>query len=129
MSKWEANKSNEALNNWALKEVSDATDRLDGTLKFFWGISFSSIGLFITLAKISAPSGTPSPYFWSSMICFLASLLLLLMTIIRNKPDFGEDTDLHVEHSKEIDLVKHRLKLWFFLWFLGLSFAALDLYS
>ncbi len=125
---WDANIAADAIKEWAKKEVADTTDRLEAFLKFFFGISLSSVAAYVAILKLyHGENVVVDVYFFAAIICFILSMLVIITSALREKGNFGENTDLHAEYEKDFEFYVSRMWIWFCFWIVALVFSGVSL--
>lgn len=126
--KWTGDIASEALQEWAKKEITETAGRYEAFLKFFFTVSLSSIAAFSAILKLYKSSGIVDIYFYISMILYLASILVLVLSMLRRNENFDKDTVLYDEYVKDCRFYTQRMWAWFILWLAGILFSGLSIY-
>ncbi|WP_019030190.1 hypothetical protein [Colwellia piezophila] len=127
---WDADLAAEALKDWSKKEISDATDRFESLLKFFFSISLSSIVGFVAIFKLyKEADAVPNNLFIASIIIYILSMALLICVALRDKNKLQHGTNLHTEFNSDFTFVKYSFWGWFVLWGIATLLAGGAIYS
>ena len=127
--KWTAAMAANAIEEWAKKEIVNTSDRTNAFLKFFFGVSLSSVAAFATILKLyKGEVVTVDFLFYIAISFYLFSMLVILLSALRRQNSFNETTDLHSEYESDFNFFRNRMWAWFILWMLGLIFSGLSIY-
>lgn len=110
----------EALREWVKDEIKKGPATILDTGKFFFTVSSSTIGLAITVEKLTTPGPIQLPLL-TSFVLLTASIFIAIRMTIPYTHDLTGDIDLHELYSKHVKRLSILSIAWFTLWFLGVS--------
>lgn len=127
--KWTPSTASAALTEWAKKEIVEADVRFEAFLRFFFGISLSSIAAFFAILKLyEGQTVTIDWLFYSAIAFYITSMLIVVLASLRRKRGFGRNTDLHDEFIEDYNFYRRRMWLWFIAWLVALLLSGLAIY-
>lgn len=127
--KWTADMAANAIQEWAKNEIINNSDRAYDLLKFFFGISLSSIAAYSAILKLyKGAAVTLNIQFFVAIILYILSMVVILMAILKKQNRFDGNTDLYSEYENNYKYITDRMLIWFLLWVFGLIFSGLSIY-
>lgn len=126
--KWTAEMATEAIIDWAKKEITDSTDKLESLVKFLFTVSASSIVAFTAISRLTN-TNIIGCYFILAIGFYLLSMFLLLTVLLRKCGDFVSEADLHTEFEEDTKRIQFRCWLWFWLWLIAVIFSGVSIYA
>jgi len=102
--------------------------------RFLFGVSFTTLGLFVSIIKFSSDIGKFNSYnlvlfIISGIILISSALISLKLAIPKNQIIDPTKIELIQFHYKNTVELQRFSVLWFVLWILGLGFGLLGLFS
>jgi hypothetical protein len=107
-----------AYRKWLENEVSGLSSLRTDLGKFFFGVSSGTIGLIVGYAKTGERISLGCPIYISLTVLSF-SLLAALYLVQPPHWTFSRQTDLIIEHSRQVTNLKWSEGIWFLLWFSG----------
>lgn len=122
-----AKRSREALELWADKEITETSSRLSELLRFLFGVSTTSLLVFITIAKILNLQlfAITLCSFWLAVLFFVLSSSCVLYRLLERPKAIGEkDFDINEEYNLSYERKMKTAYFCFIFWIVGIIFAA-----
>lgn len=109
-----------AIRDWIKEELKNSPRSCHDLGKFFFGVSSASIGIILTLEKLSIKPSIDWKLILSLGFIFISMILSLYMVIpiiVR----ITSDIDLYKLHETQVSKIIYLSILWFISWIFGIS--------
>ena len=108
----------DAIKEWMKSELIHSPQKKYELGKFFFGVSSSTLGIIVGLAKFSKIQFL-SFTLVLSIILFVISILIALIMVLPKLIKISGEVDLFTIHEKIIRFTRFQIYIWFLLWSIG----------
>jgi hypothetical protein len=116
-----------ALRDWAKKDLVDSSTQIYELGRFLFSVSSGTAALFLTLKKISTQSSLNCCLI-ISMLFFLLTIILALYLAIPKLWKISGETDLLSVQRTRVLWAVNKVYIWLIIWVLGLIFGVLSIW-
>ena len=104
-----------AIRDWIKNEIKTGPENRTNLGKFFFGVSSGTIGIIVSIIKLSGPPYLNLYILMSFLFSLVSIIIALFMTIPKIWKLTGE-TDLFKEYREQIIKIKIFIIAWFTSW-------------
>jgi hypothetical protein len=106
----------EGLQSWVKEEFKQGPLRQYDLAKFFFTVSSGTIGLIVSVEKLSS-SLSVKWYLVTSLVGLFLSIIVSLLMALPKSKKIGFETDIQKYHKNRLIKMENYSGVWFVMWF------------
>lgn len=118
----------EGINSWVKEDLKRGPTLRYELGRFLFGVSSGSVGILISLERLSSQSLLIDYKLSFALLMLLLSSILALKMAIPVTESITEETELITLYRKQIQSIEDLTKWWFVSWLIGLLISMWSLY-